>query len=318
MYIELNNIGAIKSGKFFVNGLSVIYGNNGTGKSTIAKVVMAMIKADNIARAKSRTNFTFYNNRINNFDKEVKHLFNFERIVNNGRIKLKDGKVIVYDITIKNGLCRSFDGVEKKDKRKLLDCTYIQTSTIWDWYDFFMVMRDKQKNTKRINNDEVKYPYTLWDLYSKIAEKKIDYEVNQDIIEKIKYYIDGEIIKNGNDRRYYYFNKDKSIVLANTSSNIKVFGVISALLKNSYMTPYGLFIFDEVENGLDEVWQERVADVLPDIVKSGVKIIVNSKNINMVEAIEKFSNEKEIGEKTNFYLANDENIGDIDNSLMKK
>ena len=321
MYIELNNIGAIKSGKFFVNGLSVIYGNNGTGKSTIAKVVMAMIKADNIARVKSKTDETFHSNRIRNFNKEIRHLFNFEKLSDNGNIKLKnsDGDKVIYDVTINNGMCKSFEGLKKEDKRELLDCTYMNTPMVWDWYNFFTVARDQWKYKKR-RSEDIKYPYTLWDLYSKITNKRIDFEVDREIINKINYYMNGEIIRDRQDGKYYYIsdNNDNDIVLTNTSSNIKILGIISTLLENCYMTPYGLFIFDEVEAKLDTIWQEKLVDILTDIVKSGVKVIVNTKSLYMIEIIEKISNEKEIEDKTNFYFADDENIGDIDNSLMKK
>jgi predicted ATPase len=45
MFIELKNINKIKSAKIEIGGLTVLTGNNDTGKSTVGKVLFSMIKA---------------------------------------------------------------------------------------------------------------------------------------------------------------------------------------------------------------------------------------------------------------------------------
>lgn len=47
--LELTNIGHIKETNIDISGLTIIAGKNGTGKSTIGKVLMADIKANNMA-----------------------------------------------------------------------------------------------------------------------------------------------------------------------------------------------------------------------------------------------------------------------------
>ncbi len=52
MELILKNIGMIKRARIKLHGLTVIAGENDTGKSTVGKVLMAMIKTDVIARTK--------------------------------------------------------------------------------------------------------------------------------------------------------------------------------------------------------------------------------------------------------------------------
>ena len=52
MQLKINNIGKIKSATFEFNGITVIAGNNNTGKSTVGKVLFALFsKFNNINKS---------------------------------------------------------------------------------------------------------------------------------------------------------------------------------------------------------------------------------------------------------------------------
>ena len=54
--IEIKNIGIIDSAEIDINGLSVIAGDNDTGKSTVGKLIFSIIKA--ISRYKEDFNLS--------------------------------------------------------------------------------------------------------------------------------------------------------------------------------------------------------------------------------------------------------------------
>jgi predicted ATPase len=51
MEISIKNIGSLPKAKIIFEGLTVIAGENDTGKSTIGKLLFSIIKADNMATA---------------------------------------------------------------------------------------------------------------------------------------------------------------------------------------------------------------------------------------------------------------------------
>ena len=52
MRIKLTNIGMLESADVKLDGLTVIAGENDTGKSTLGKALFALVKADNILEKK--------------------------------------------------------------------------------------------------------------------------------------------------------------------------------------------------------------------------------------------------------------------------
>ncbi|MDQ7086087.1 MAG: hypothetical protein Q9M36_14765 [Sulfurovum sp.] len=52
MTLQLKNIGMIKEANVKIDGLTVIAGENDTGKSTVGKMLFSIIKSDNISQVK--------------------------------------------------------------------------------------------------------------------------------------------------------------------------------------------------------------------------------------------------------------------------
>ena len=62
-------------------------------------------------------------------------------------------------------------------------------------------------------------------------------------------------------------------------------------------------LFDEPENHLHPKWQVKFAEVICQLVKIDIKILINSHSPYMIESLEKYSQKHKIQTKTNFYLA---------------
>jgi predicted ATPase len=321
MQIELENIGLIKEAKVNIDGLTVIAGENDTGKSTVGKALMALIKADNTARHKfrSKQSHNFIKNREKSFNKQIELLFDDE-ISEDGRINLEDNKNLIYGITIKNNICTKFQGLNATDKRSFLDCTFLQTPIIWDLYDFFMsisIMRTEDEIYGFETN--IQYPYILWDLYTKLSKKRHEFEIDKGLLNTIKNIVNGSFVKDKNNR-FYYSKNNLKIPMTNTAIGVKSFGIIQILLQNCYINKYGFLILDEPEIHLHPKWQLELAKIIIELVKGDIKILVNSHSPYMIEALKRYSEIENLNDRTNFYLAQNGYIIQQDNleNIFKK
>ncbi len=316
MRLYLKNIGAIKEADVKLDGLTVIAGENDTGKSTVLKTLFSVIKSDNISKT----------SRLS--DKRAKEIlairFNLvfdANVSKNGQIVFFNSKnEVMIDVEVKdNNYVKKF--YRKADaKERFFDATFIQSPLIFDFIDFFNSV-SKMRESKKFDlnlNFNIKYPYTYWDLYDKLTtqnifpavktQKVIDYMISNLINGKFVVEKSGEIsyFKNIN-------NKAEKIKMFNTASGIKSFGVIQLLNQNRFLDKKYVLLIDEPEVHLHPKWQLEYAKLIIELVKKGIKIIIASHSPYMIEALKKYSEYFEV-ENVNFYLAESNKIFKFNNS----
>ena len=292
--LTLENIGMLKKARVDIGGLSVIAGANDEGKSTVGKALMALIKADNIGKGRPTESKKHFNRLISLlFDDEIGI---------NGQINFQEANEELYALEIKDNKCISFINGE----RVFLDCTLIQTPMIWDLCNFFHTIERLQNENEFFSiNFDMKYPYSMWDLYGKLSLKR-NHEVNQsikEIAEDIATIIHGTFVQDRVSFMFYKIIESKlhEIPILNTAAGIKSFGILQMLIKNTYINPQGFFIFDEPENHLHPTWQVKFAEILVRLVQNHVCIMVNTHSPYMLEALHKYGKKYDIN--ANFYLA---------------
>lgn len=97
------------------------------------------------------------------------------------------------------------------------------------------------------------------------------------------------------------------------------------LLQKGVLENRNLLIIDEPENHLHPKWQIEYAKLLIEIMKKGVKIIINTHSVYMIQAIKHFSQKEEnksLLNKVTFYLAEKQKNGlskivDVSDDLNK-
>ncbi len=318
MLFKLKNIGMIKEAEVKLDGLTVIAGENDTGKSTVGKMLFALIKSDNICwreKANQKRAKEILAIRLNLvFDANISE---------SGEIIVKDvknRKIIEAHIKDKNYVNKFIR--ENISSERFFDATFVGTPVVLDLVDFFnSVARMKERKRMEFGLEfDIKYPYVLWDLYDKLVSEnpfrlsKIQNEINQNIMEIIK----GEFIIE-KDKVYYVktvINSQKilKVEMLNTAMGIKSFGILQLLNKNRFLHKKYILIFDEPEVHLHPIWQLAFAKLLVTLVKKDIKILVNSHSPYMIEALKRYSELEKIEDKTNFYLAEDGYIKQIKNS----
>jgi len=299
--LNLTNIGIIKQANITLDGLTVIAGENDTGKSTVSKVLYSIIKSI------SKNNKISINNIRHNFRKYF-----------NGEIS-DDGKIIVsyddlsFNISIKNNSIE----LEKTNLdscfwvvQKSVNVIMIETPLIWNMMELFT----KLPMVEDAMDLELEYPNIMKDLHWSLSFKTKKDGI--DISDSIKSIIDGEFLTK-NDGSFYFKKGNKEINLVNTATGIKYFGILQTLSKNNYLYENQILILDEPEVHLHPKWQLKLAQLIIQLVKDGVRIIVNSHSPYMIEALQRYSEQENLESNSNFYLAQDGVISKIDNSNAK-
>ncbi len=344
MILKLENIGMIREASVKLDGLTVIAGENDTGKSTVGKSLFCAIKADVTSRqrffklktSKNETNFNQM--RANSFRRMLGLVFDSEikkqNISNISKIIIKnDSMDTIYSVEIKNSNYINFLGQNSKEYRDFLNATIIQTPIVWDLIEFFDSILRIKENSNILddvfdNRSEIKirYPYILWDLYIKIANDNVNGTFQSEyssFTDKLKDLMKGEFQKERG--KFYYFKhingESIKVPLANVAMGIKTLGTLQIMCKNRYLKESSFLIFDEPENHLHPKLQLKFAELLIYMVnKLKIKILVNSHSPYMVQALRNYANKEKILNKTNFYLAESEDgvssaIKDVNDDL---
>ncbi len=316
MRLYLKNIGAIKEADVKLDGLTVIAGENDTGKSTILKTLFSLVKADNISKI----------SQVN--DKRAKEIlairFNYvfdANVSKDGQIKFFNSKNdILIDVEVKdNNYVKKF--YRKIDaKERFFDATFIQSPLIFDFIDFFNSVSKMRENKKfDLGLDfNIKYPYTYWDLYYKLTTQNtfLRIKIKKFIDNMISNLINGKFVVEKNGEISYFKNinnRAEKIKMFNTASGIKSFGVIQLLNQNRFLDKKYVLLIDEPEVHLHPKWQIEYAKLIVKLVKENIKILITSHSPYIIEALKKYTDYYKV-KNANFYLAENNKIFKINDS----
>ena len=300
MELQLENIGMIKEANVKLDGLTVIAGENDTGKSTLSKAMYCMFEAlpdiiDTEFGAKT------YEERLVAIVEKVFRQKDEELLYeNNGKISIDFEDYGT--TTFSDGLEEL--GVLREDLESYLTNIYfIETPLVWNLQEMFKSSELVESYMKIRQQDiDMHYPFLMKDLYFNLSTKLEKPNKNHFLKEKIFKIIKGEFKEDENG--IFHFHKDSKILnLFNVATGIKYFGILQVLLDNNRLTNTSLIILDEPEVHLHPKWQLEMAKIIVELVKNGVKVLVNSHSPYMIEALQRYSELAKVN--SDFYLAED-------------
>ena len=192
---------------------------------------------------------------------------------------------------------------------QIKDATFIESPLILNNHDL-LIKSQSGLNINKRNIERLGIPYTTLhtkDLFDKL--KKISFSLffdddfEENILREIQQIIDGNIIYDNQKRDFIYSKGQKNISIKNTASGIKSFGILQLLLLNGVLNKNSILILDEPENHLHPIWQLKYAKLLVIFAKNGITTLIASRSPYMIEALKRYSDIEDLGEVTNFYLA---------------
>ena len=287
MRLYLKNIGMLKEADVKLDGLTVIAGENDTGKSTVGKILFTILKA----RLFAINSQAQYKDKLNWL---IENIFENQSIISdNSQIVLENEIDIIYPYYF------------KYTNTKFLEAIFIETPFIFNLYKTFLGINTANSYGEALGF-KIPFSYIWWDLFVKLSQtpktkSKIDLDEELNFIEKTV---------NGKFKQYddisnnkWVFLKDKEYEMPNVAMGIKQFGIIYALIKKGYLSKERILIIDEPEVHLHPKWQIEYAKLIVKLVKKGIRVLVTSHSPFFIGALEILSNDLH----TNFYLAIKEN-----------
>jgi predicted ATPase len=312
MTLTLQNIGMIEKASVKIDGLTVIAGENDTGKSTVGKALFLILKG-----LSKQTPHKFV---------ELDHKLLF-KLFKSDILGKEHAQVILHTqnstfeiLQHKHSLVGS-GGHGALNCEELPDIIFIESPLVWNLQDLFNTSIQVESQLKMIGEEiDIPYPYLLKDLYFKLHTKKVREEDQSEkekfdrILQQIAEVINGDFQKSDQTDHYYFKRKSDKFDLINVATGIKYFGILQVLLNNNRLNEKTIVVLDEPEVHLHPKWQLKMAEIIVMLVKKGVKIVVNSHSPYMIEALQRYSELKGIENKTNFYLAEDGKIDKVEKS----
>lgn len=306
MRLKLNNIGIIKEADITLDGLTVIAGENDSGKSTVGKILYALVKSI-IKKSKLKGDSPLNGWCGSELDAYILKLFN-NQISNDGNIYLKyDNQE--FNISIKRNRCKDFNfdnsySNHESDKKVI----FIDSPFIWNILPSLKAIKSAESYGSDI---DFEVSELIKNLYLAVTTKiKKDDSIDLNIEDIIKGSFEEDSLGE------FAFKKDnKKIYLVNTAMGIKYFGILQVLSDKNHFYNGQILILDEPEVHLHPKWQLELAKVIVYLVRKGVKVLVNSHSPYMIEALQRYSKKQNI--PNNFYLADECKIVEDDQALSK-
>ena len=233
-----------------------------------------------------------------------------------GFISLYENSLKLIEIKVtKDNRIHLLDNIEPIE---IKDATFIESPLILNNHDL-LIRSQSGLNLNKRNIDRLGIPYTTLhtkDLFDKLKKLSFNIFFEDDFEEifrkEISNIVNGEIVYDNDKKDFVYRKDNKLISIKNTASGIKSFGIVQLLILNRVINSNSILILDEQENHLHPKWQLKFAKILTELAKNNIYILVTSHSPYMIEALKRYSENNELKEKTNFYLAEDRYINNED------
>lgn len=229
-------------------------------------------------------------------------------------IKYFTGKTPLLNVELEKNKITKLDFTEDLSYR---DVVFIETPLLIQMYDLIQssdTMFEEEENSNFLRRRS-RVSLHIKDLINKIEEAKYYsnkiFEDNFDsmnLLRTISSIIHGGYIfdEESSDILFSQLNNKKKttqIKAVNTASGIKSFGIIQLLLQANILNDQCLLIIDEPENHLHPEWQVKYAQILIELIKNEIPVIVTSHSPYMIQALKFYSEKNKLEDRCNYYFA---------------
>ena len=300
---NLENIGNIDKASITIKPLTIIAGENSSGKTFVTKSLYTIL---------SQIHYIDYEIAIQDksvlmgiilsldiaFKKnfQITNLKSLIKDSNNKNIKLTLENIC--EVTIHNKLDFSLknDSLMKKINNVVFfdSPVYIKIRKALEKKPLPHLNYNGRQNEKKYLKG---YPEYIDDLYNDLDLEYIDIADFDKISQEIQKIISGKLDVSRSGDINYIDNQNNIIPLSLTAMGISNIGLIDLLLRNNVINKGSFLIMDEPEVHLHPAWQVILAQLLYKIAKGGANIIIATHSLDFLKAFENIlKEENEIAE----------------------
>ena len=197
--------------------------------------------------------------------------------------------------------------VQTNYKDFLVDATYVESPLYLHILDTLLAATTYRKKSRFLFRGMV--PIHIKDLATKMYALQMvsDYELTREY--GLSDIMGGQFIFNNDSKTIRFISKDSGLELSpiNIASGIKTFGLVQILLETKVIGNNKVLIWDEPENHLHPRWQVAFAELLVNLAKKGIPVVISTHSPYFVQGIRYFSAKHDIENYTNYYLAEEQN-----------
>lgn len=284
MKIDVKKFNMIEEAQLQIDGLTVIAGDNDTGKSTIGKLLFSMFS--------SYDRYIEENRPLAEVFKEMVSLVFSRYDLSKVEMKLTNGQGFCHIHHSERGLQMTGDF----NRLPIVNVIYIESPIVWMLTSLF---------SKYGMTEDLRDLYLLYDVYTKLTTsfpEQSSPQFKESLLASIRKIIGGSVTYDANQFSFIREKDQKRFPITGVASGIQNFAILDVLTRNDHIQPGTVLIIDEPEVHLHPQWEYDYAKLITDYVKLGVRVVITTHSLYMVKALKEFA--REIPEKVNYYLTN--------------
>lgn len=250
----------------FINGINAIIGENGTGKTSLLKMVYVATQ-ESVEKRRESDSFHDYfaiNARNSDFLNNPTQ-FSAVEVIND------DGSVI-YNLS-DTVLTSSFAYAKQANS-----AIFIPTTEMLSHSKGFLALNEKY---------QMPFDKTQIDIIvnASLPEARRMPSYMRSILDKIGNVIDGKVIQK--DDEFYVLKKDgRELRFSLEAEGLRKLGLLWKLIRNGLLEPGTVLLWDEPEANLNPELFSLVAEILLELQKNGIQIFVATHSYNFAKYLE--------------------------------
>lgn len=255
----------------FCDGINVIIGENGVGKTTLLKMIYAATQWSfhKVESTKTKSLIRFFSNNLSNFDS----LKNLENKDDYCYYKISDGEHdFEYSLSHEGILnFKNWQGLN-------IQSVFIPTTEMLSHSKGFLAMNQKYN---------MPFDGTQVDIIvnASLPETRTVSETMLKVLEKISAVIDGIVVYE-NDTFYVQKENGNKVDFSLEAEGFRKLGLIWKLIRNGLLEAGTVLLWDEPEANLNPELYPLVVDILLELEKNGVQVFIATHSYSFAKYLE--------------------------------
>jgi predicted ATPase len=286
--IDIENFTVFKHAHLtFSDGLNVVIGENGTGKSHLLKLLYAFINSTTHAvYADLYARKMFFGQVIaKDLDKNLAEVFKAGGL--DSLISRNNDKCLISICLGNNTISFSLDKGHdiQIDKEKFIlepfikSAVFIPAKEMLSFYEGFVPLYE---------NRETSFDAVYYNLAKALALPPLknlsSYPVENGLLAKLEALLDGKIrLERG---RFYLAAKDHKTEIALIAEGLRKIATLAQLIANGSLTKHSILFWDEPETNLNPKLITKMAEALVELSRAGMQIFIATHSLFLIKEIE--------------------------------